>query len=547
MSESASACLRDRSPRDLFAELALSQIPHLTHLVDRNPFSPTYGCFDREYWHYRVMDFPCGMSQESVLAFALLYRNAYPGSSYQGWERMREIAVAGLRFAMKAARRDGTCDDYYPYERAIGAMTFSTYACAEAYQLLELKDDAFVDFLCRRCAYLEGHNETGRLTNHQALTALAAYTVYQITGDDRHRRLAQDRVALTLSWQNKEEGWFQEYEGADPGYQTCTVDFLGKYHRKSGDQAVIEPLIKAAEFAWHFMHPDGSYAGEYGSRNSYHYYPHGFEILAPVSEKAAQLNDGFLRGAAAGKHYQMCDDRLCCHLVANYLQAYDDYHPKRAAPPETKAPFLRWFPAAGLAVCQSPCYYAVANLRKGGVTKVFSPTACVGSDTGLTAELDDGRVLVSHLMDDQHTVLADEGRVRFTVTGVFSWRSQKLATPAKLILFRLLNLTLGRFFPNLLRSLLQKMLITGKRRSPYRFKRVIEFGTQTVRVTDELPDAMPLRRLAAGSDATSIYVAASNVFQDSVLRRPWVFAPSDVIERSRTGGALWQRDLGEGP
>ena len=59
-------------------------------------------------------------------------------------------------------------------------------------------------------------------------------------------------------------------------------------------QASIDPLVKAVEFAWYFMHPDGSYGGEYGSRNTYHFYPHGFELMAPHTEKAGQIADRFL-------------------------------------------------------------------------------------------------------------------------------------------------------------------------------------------------------------------------------------------------------------
>ena len=217
----------DTYSRDLFAHLALSYLPHLVQLVDTNPHSPTYGCFDREYWHYRTLDFPCGMSQEFVLPFALLYRNPYPGNRYRGWERMREIAVSGIDFARKSSYSDGSCDDYFPYERAMGAMAFSTYACAEAYRVLGLQDEKTVDFFKKRCAYFRKHNESGRLSNHQALTALAAYTVYEITREEWIREMAWDRARLALSWQHS-EGWFQEYEGADPGYQTCTLDFLAK-------------------------------------------------------------------------------------------------------------------------------------------------------------------------------------------------------------------------------------------------------------------------------------------------------------------------------
>ena len=45
------------------------------------------------------------------------------------------------------------------------------------------------------------------------LAGLAAYNVFCITGDDKARKTAEDRVALTLSWQDPDEGWYQEYEG----------------------------------------------------------------------------------------------------------------------------------------------------------------------------------------------------------------------------------------------------------------------------------------------------------------------------------------------
>lgn len=79
-------------PRDRYAALALPYIPRLLHLIDRNPLSPTYGCFDRAYWHYRTMDFPCGMSQEFVLPLALVYARDYPDNTFRGVARVREPA-----------------------------------------------------------------------------------------------------------------------------------------------------------------------------------------------------------------------------------------------------------------------------------------------------------------------------------------------------------------------------------------------------------------------------------------------------------------------
>ena len=44
-----------------YADAALHEIPRLLTLLDRDPSSPTYGCFDRNYWHYRTQDFPSGI------------------------------------------------------------------------------------------------------------------------------------------------------------------------------------------------------------------------------------------------------------------------------------------------------------------------------------------------------------------------------------------------------------------------------------------------------------------------------------------------------
>jgi hypothetical protein len=174
--------VRGRPDPETYVRHALAYIPTLLELVDRNRFSPTYGSFDRAYWHYRTADFPCGMSQEFCLPLALVYRYPFPGNPYRGSERLRELAIAAIDFAVRSSHRDGTCDDYFPFERALGAMVFSLYACAETYRALELDEPRFLEFFARRGDWLSRHNESGRLSNHQALAALALALVADLTG-----------------------------------------------------------------------------------------------------------------------------------------------------------------------------------------------------------------------------------------------------------------------------------------------------------------------------------------------------------------------------
>ena len=519
--------------RNIYIETALDYVPHVLTLVDRNPYSPTYGCFDREYWHYRTSDFPCGMSQENVLPLALLYTKNYPNNKWYNLERTRELAIAGIKFTVSGSHKDGTCDDYFPWERAMGALAFTTFAATEAYMILKMDEPEIVEFFRRRCDYMLSHNETGRLSNHQALAALSLYNTFSICGDEKYRMAAEDRIALALSWQN-EEGWFQEYEGADPGYQTCTIDFLAKYYKKSGNESLIKPLFRAVEFCCYFMHPDGSYGGEYGSRNTYHYYPHGFELLAPHSKMAAALNDKYISGIIKGKRYYNDDDRMIAHLLHNWLMAWEDFCRRDDMnTPEIPPAGIKWMPHASLVSVRKNNYHAIACMGKGGVLKVFTNDKCIVSDTGLIGRCRDKKVLVSHLLDSQNQISVNPDEGIFKVKGFFSIRKSKLSTPFKLILFRLLNMSLGRFFPNLLRMLLQKLLITGKTHTQFKFERIIRFDEKAVEIEDKIDPKAEFDSLSVGSDATSIYVAASNVYQESVLGCKWTHAPQDVIKQKK--------------
>jgi len=539
--------------RRRYSDEALRALPRLLQLVDRNRYSPTYGSFDRAYWHYRTMDFPCGMAQEFALPLALAHHYPFPDNPYYQQERLRELALAAIGFARRSAHADGSCDDYFPYERALGAAVFSLYALSETCLVLGERPSEEIAFLARRARWLTHHNESGRLANHQALAALALHNAWLLTGDCAFERARDRYLEIVASWQS-EEGWFQEYEGADPGYHTCTIDFLAKLMRKTEGTPLAERLRgllrPAVGFAWHFMHPDGSYGGEYGSRNTYHFYPHGFELLAPFDARAGQIADQFLSlGLPRMTRSFNDDDRMCAHYIYDWLQAYLDFHPQRPEPINDRPNFNRYFPEARLLVRKTDRYYAVLSLAKGGVLKVFDATGPLFSDAGLIGRTGTGRVLVTHLIDDYH-IRAErrrEGGWIASAAGRMCERRVRLPTPARQIVFRAINLTLGRFASDLLRRWLQKLLITGKPRTDYTFSRQFAFTDDNIEILDEigLPrggagSSANLVSLHAASDATSIYVANSNVYQRSVLL-PWQDLGSALPELNARGRASVRR------
>ncbi len=507
-----------QSVRDIFAEKALADIPKILTLMDRNRHSPTYGCFDRSHWHYKIIDFPSGMSQECVYPLALCYALDMPGNEYYQQPAVKQWVEAGIRFAARSAHADGSCDDYFPFEKALGAASFTLLAFVESMELLDIKDPDLLRFIEQRADWLADREESGRLSNHQALVALGLLKASALLGTNRFETAIKRRVGQLLSWQDP-EGWFPEYDGCDPGYQTLTISLLAELDLLRSDLGIREPLSRAIDFTLNFMHPDGSFGGEYCSRNTYNYFPHGFELAGQWHMGALDMNSA--HGAALQKGLGACfsDDHVLSHHVVNYLLAWRDWVEQRPEP----APRLQgrmWYPNAKLLIERREGYELYAGLNKGGVFKLFKDGQLVASDTQFSVIEKQGkktRNAVGHLFDEYKLDFQDDG---VTISGSLGWAKQGLMTTIKLLILRSGMITVGGLAPDLVRKVLQRMLIVGKQDSPYSFKRTLRFEGGAWLVIDELncPDWSKVEQVALGPDQTSIYIAMSRTYQRGQLQ-----------------------------
>jgi hypothetical protein len=507
---------------ELFAREALAQIPKILTQQDRNPHSPTYGCFDRNFWHYKIIDFPSGMSQEFVWPLALAATTDLPGNPFFGREVLRDWVEAGILYAARSAHADGACDDYFPFEKAGGAAAFSLLAFLESAALLGIDGPEIRAFIARRADWLAGHHESGRLTNHQALIALCLLIAGRQLGTGRWDAARQQRLERVLEWQNP-EGWFQEYEGADPGYHTLTVGLLAHYLTLEPSDPLRDALGRAVRFAAEFVHPDGSFGGEYTSRNTYNFFPHGFELAARWFPEAPGVNDRFLAGLAAGRAPCYADDHIVGHHTWSYLLAWK-HRAERRLGPAPRPPGRTHFPNAGLLVDRRPSTELYLALNKGGVFRFFRDGALAAADTGPSLRVRAGkktRTAVAHMVG---AYPAEIGPDRIVVRGRFGWAKQKGMTPFNLVALRALMLSVGRFNPDLVRKFLQKVLITGKSDAPFAFTREFAWADGKLRVTDEIaPDAgwEAVEAAGIGASQTSIYVVMSRTYQEGQLR-PWL-------------------------
>ena len=540
---------------DIYATKALDQIPRLLGNQDRNPFSPTYGCFHRDYWLDKASDFPDAVRQFAVHALALVYRYEFPGNEYHGLLKVRDWAIAGLRFWAQIQHQDGSFDEFYPYERGwVGPSAFTTFTSVETYNLLhdEIPADQAeqVRQAIRRAAYFiaAGQSEEDHLANHHAMACLAVWKAHRLLGDPALEEAYRRLWTGFLSYHNREEGWSSEYDGVDPGYLSATVSFMSKIYQDSHDAEIVDVLRQSVEFCSYFVYPDGFYAGSLGSRSTLHFYPHGFEILAgevPIAEEVAWKRRAAL---AEGKLVSpgIMSDRYVVYRVPEFLQAYldcRDYQRGRVRLPYEREPFSRYFPVARIAITNRPNHYVVGSLAKGGVVKAFDRGSgrLLLNDCGTIGLLADGRVASSQWIDPNYRCLADnEG---WEVSGVLhAIPSHKLFTPFKNLLFRTALVTLGwsERLCHLLKATIRKRLILGQRALPIRFRRRIRFDGARLNIVDELQLEGPVqfRSLMLGGPFDVRHVPQSRYFQRQELDGNATILTNDEVGRFNLGKRL---------
>ncbi len=530
----AGSGFRNPDLRRVYAEKALSQVPRLLGNLDRNPFSPTYGCFHRDYWLDKVSDFPDAVRQFGVHALALVYKYDFPGNIYRGRHKIRDWAVAGLEFWARCQHGDGSFDEFYPFERGwVGPTAFTTFTAIEAYNLLSTEMPADAAERVRKAIFRAAHfiaageSEEDHLANHHAMASLAVWKAFELFRDPALERGFEELWRGFLNYHNAVEGWSREYDGVDPGYLSATVSFLSKIYQSKPDPTILEVLKQSAEFCSYFAYPNGFYAGSAGSRNTLHFYPHGFEVLAGEVPAAAAVAEKMLAGLSEGKLVppEIMSDRYVFYRVPEFLQAWLDYGEasERLEPlPFERAPFTRYFPDSRIFVCNTPDYYILANLAKGGVTKVFEKPGgrLLLSDCGIMGCLDDGTLATSQWIDPRYA--CESGETGFEVRGnLQAVPSNKLFTPLKQIVFRSALITLGRvpFLAHRMKGQIRKALILGQKPVPVRFHRQVQIEGKTIRLVDELQleGGKKFQSLAAGDEFFVRYVPQSRYFQSQEL------------------------------
>ena len=497
-----------RKMESILYELSIKEISRVLSLLDKNRLSPTYGSFDRNFWQYKIIDFPSGMAQCLTLSLALVYSNPYnKNNQYYQNPLIREYIIAGIRYLEKCSHKDGSCDEFYPYERALGAMSFSLYAVAESYKLLGLDDKSILDMLTLKADWIIKNVKADGIANHMLGAALAVAKVGEVTKNTNYYKNAKTLVEYaTSTW--VDEGWFYEYDGCDPGYSTFSIDFMSKYYEITKDKTVLPYIEKSINFISTIIATDGSIGGPIGSRNTWHFYLYGFEYMSKEFPIAKSIVQAGIKNFKAQEFEYMNDDRYFFYYVNNNLQTLNIYQ-KPGSIQELKD-IATYYPKAGFYIKRSKGNCLIISLKKGGVIQLYKDNKLIFIDAGFIGKL--GGKVVSTQIIDSVKIKVEENKI--SIVGNFHKINYEYMNTYKLLVFRIVLSIIGRFWGigHYIKKYLVKRLITRKNKSKIRYLKEISIQNYSLNIntTILLPkDNKNLSALFTGTNFNCIQVPTS--------------------------------------
>lgn len=510
----------------------IDALPRVLSMLDREPFSKSYGCADRVFWSWKFIDFPGARFQEIAYVLATLFTNpTFTSQQNIRPDTLLEWTKASINYWITQQHRDGSFDEAYPYERSLAATAFTGFYVGQAFLKIEhtyTREEktrlvrvfaALGDWLC--------HNDErhGILSNHLAAAAAALQTVAQITKAHRFEERRNYFVTRILKHQSQ-EGWYEEYGGADPGYQTHTTFYLSYVWTQTKDRKLLQSLTQSIRYFWNFIHVDGSIGGEYASRNTRFFMPAGFEMLASEIPEAASVAH-FMRQALAKKSVVALDAMDTYNifpLINNYFFANtfaQSLHHDTLMDLPFQAHGVTHFEESGHLVVSTSTYQAIISTSKGGVLSAYPKTASAKltstqcSNAGIILIFKNGMKASSQGLKCSKVSRVDHQLIE--IESQFTAINQMLMSPEKFIAFRCVNL-FSRVFPAAayhLKKMLVAVLVRRKKICPAVLVRKITWKEDTVSIEDEirLTQSRAVQQVYTGGRFSAIHMGSSRYFE----------------------------------
>ena len=310
-----------------FQKIALSATARALNLLNRDASSPSFGCFDRAYWHFKTKDFPSATYQMGLEFLARLWALKDNNNPFFQNPQLLSWIKAGMAYTLRIQHKDGSFDEWYPNERGwAGPTAYVTHSLIKAFEIAghdlpkDFKGDMQKSFL-QAGRFLLKQKEGADLANHYALFLLCLCEISRQVPHFKKEFDFEDALLGFKALVRQEEGWSKEYDSADFSYNLAVLSFLARLDQIHPHPYIKEYAEKSLSFLSYFIYPDGSFGG-LGSRETIHLYPLALKYWGQSLQTARAMDD-FLQSRGAYERLTPFDqdDHYLFYRLSEYMEA----------------------------------------------------------------------------------------------------------------------------------------------------------------------------------------------------------------------------------
>lgn len=501
-----------------------SVLPRILTQACRDVGNPAYGCFDRNWWHYRIRDFASIILQQGGYAVYTASKVCDPSLAPPAFAA--SLAAGSCRFWNARAVRHGAFEEYYPWEQGYPPLAFSTLAVAKLVAegfIPEKEVHAGLAIAAKQLATRFEPKAANQQIAGLAALAWLKNIAPELVSDEALASQKKKSLALQTT-----EGWFWEYDGPDIGYLSVTLDCLWDLVDATGDPDYRHAADQALAFIHNVTALPRCGLGMLNARNTDYVVPYGIaRYLADGSPdqqaQAASLLEIFYADTHTPSHFfKAVDDRYWCHYighsVARAIAVLNRTDFENPANQPSEPPSVLLLDECGYVFRKLRCGTLSIALRKGGVFSIHDGDDTLADFGWLVTS--GRRQYASHWWNREWTILhtsdSDE------VSGALVPHKEVESNPWMHMGLRIASLVFGKSII----GLLKKVMIFKKSKSPYTFRRVIAVENDAVVVHDEIAGLRPGDAVAPATRSSKRHVASADSYhaEDALLAKDWTAA-----------------------
>jgi hypothetical protein len=464
-----------------YLEIVKSNMPRILSLYDTEKNSTTYGLGDRNYWAWAQIDYPNATFQGIANGLSKLYA---ANLLHEFFSKVNFIEFLDSIFegTFRILNKNGSLNESFPNEQSWCVTSLVAYDLLTALESIEKIDNFDRSLKLKKIApmfhYMTRNIESHAFISNHLVTAAAGYLKWHdLTGDSSYEKEAE-RIVETVIESGGSEGWFQEYNGFDPGYQSITTQYLAEIEKLRPNWNLGSKITQSLEFMSNFFNPDGTFGGMIGSRQTSFFYPGGFNLLSSNQKLAARISNTAKKRIITNQivNLSSIDSGNLIPLFNSYCVAALNPVDKQAGILEKMETGRKIYKESGIIIDVGTNHKTIVSLRSGGIVQHYSAEKEAIIDCGAIIKNKKGK-----LGTTQHQLKKPNFSIENSTIKLHSTIHQfarELPTPIKFALIRLFSVTIFRNqnVLNQFKKIIVRKLITKQKNWQVAYTREIHLG-----------------------------------------------------------------------